>query len=249
MTKLKKLQEQYLKGEITKAQYNAEVKKLLDEEILDQDQYDDALEYDPEHERPQFSQADVDAMITSKAVKMVRKALKDAGVTIEADNKTLLSAVAEKLKATPEKKDAAGSGAGDGANAEELTNLRKQADRVPQLAEKVKDLTVENAVLREAGKYNPVNPVQVVRALRSDYMDLIDIDEETGEVDIKSVGRALKKVSEAEPNLFKTDDDPNNKGADFKGKGPGGGSGAADTKHAAKKSEALKMLGLDKENK
>ena len=40
MGKLRKLQERYLKGELTKAQYEAECKKLLDDEILDQDAYD-----------------------------------------------------------------------------------------------------------------------------------------------------------------------------------------------------------------
>ena len=52
MGKLRKLQERYLKGELTKAQYEAECKKLLDDEILDQDAYDDALDYDPDYERP-----------------------------------------------------------------------------------------------------------------------------------------------------------------------------------------------------
>jgi len=95
MGKLRKLQERYLKGELTKAQYEAECKKLLDDEILDQDAYDDALDYDPDYERPKYSQADVDSTVAKKAVKMVRKALKDAGVTVEADDKTLLSKVAE----------------------------------------------------------------------------------------------------------------------------------------------------------
>lgn len=43
MGKLRKLQERYLKGELTKAQYEAECKKLLDDEILDQQQYLDPL--------------------------------------------------------------------------------------------------------------------------------------------------------------------------------------------------------------
>lgn len=82
MGKLRKLQERYLKGELTKAQYEAECKKLLDDEILDQDAYDDALDYDPDYERPKYSQADVDSTVAKKAVKMVRKALKDAGVKL-----------------------------------------------------------------------------------------------------------------------------------------------------------------------
>ena len=46
---------------------------------------------------------------------------------------------------------------------DELAILRKHTDRAKTLGERIKDLVVENAVLKEAGKYNPVNPVQVVR--------------------------------------------------------------------------------------
>ena len=97
MGKLKKLQEKYVKGEITAAEYTAQVGQLLTDGDIDQDQHDEALDYDPEHERPQYSQADVDAMIASRAIRMVRKALKDGGVTVDADNKTLLTSIAEKL--------------------------------------------------------------------------------------------------------------------------------------------------------
>lgn len=249
MTKLKKVQERYLKGEITNAQYETELKALLDDGTLDQDQYDDALDYDPEHEKPQFSQAEVDNMIASKAVKLVRKALKDAGVSVEADNKTLLAVVAEQLKAaqTASLKTKDKDPDGNSSHDEEIGQLRTQADRVTRLIEKVRGLTIENAVLRAAGKFNPVNPVQVVRALQSDYMDYIEIDDESGEIDKKSVDRALKKCFDAEPNLFKDQNNP--KGTDFKGKGPGGGSGAPDSKHAAKKAEALEMLGLGSNKK
>ena len=249
MGKLRKLQEQYLKGEITKAEYEAKVKELLTDEILDQEQVDEALEYDPEHEKPQYSQADVDAMITTKAVRMVRKALKDAGVEIEADNKTLLSKVAETIKNGSTKKDGDDTGGEGKVTDEELATLRKQADRAKTLGERIKDLVVENAVLKEAGKYNPVNPVQVVRALRLDYMDDIDYDEETGEVDTKSVSRTLKKVHETEPNLFKDVDPDDNKGDSFKGKGPGGGAGGGNKDHDAKKAQALEMLGIKKDTK
>lgn len=248
MGKLRKLQEKYLKGEITKAEYEAQVKQLLTDEIIDQEQLDEALEYDPEHEKPQYSQADVDAMITTKAIRMVRKALKDAGVEIEADNKTLLTKVAETIKnGSANKED--GDGKNGKATDEELVTLRKQAQRAATLSERIKDLVVENAVLKEAGKYNPVNPVQVVRALRLDYMDGIDYDEETGEVDIKSVSRALKKVHEIEPNLFKATDTEDNENNDFKGKGPGGGAGGGSKDHEAKKSQALEMLGIKKDTK
>ena len=249
MGKLRKLQEKYLKGEITKAEYTAQVNQLLTDEIIDQEQVDEALEYDPEHEKPQYSQADVDAMITTKAIRMVRKALKDAGVDIEADNKTLLSKVAETIKTGSTKKDG-DDGKGDSkATDEELATLRKQADRAKTLGERVKDLVVENAVLKEAGKYNPVNPVQVVRALRLDYMDGIDYDDETGEVDTKSVSRALKKVHESEPNLFKVTENDDTDNSDFKGKGPGGGGGGGSKDHDAKKAQALEMLGIKKDTK
>lgn len=248
MGKLRKLQEKYLKGEITKAEYEAQVKQLLTDEIIDQEQLDEALEYDPEHEKPQYSQADVDAMITTKAIRMVRKALKDAGVEIEADNKNLLTKVAETIKnGSANKED--GDGKNSKATDEELVTLKKQAQRAATLSERIKDLVVENAVLKEAGKYNPVNPVQVVRALRLDYMAGIDYDEETGEVDIKSVSRALKKVHETEPNLFKATDTEDNENNDFKGKGPGGGAGGGSKDHDAKKSQALEMLGIKKDTK
>jgi hypothetical protein len=246
MGKLRKLQERYLKGELTKAQYEEAVKALLDEDVLDQAAYDDALEYDPEHERPQYSQAEVDAIVAKKATRMVRKTLKDAGVNIDADDKTLLTKVAEQLKAGGKTDGAAGDAAK--ATDEDLNKLRLATEKVTALSERIKDLAVENAVLKEAGRYNPVNPTQVVRALRLDYMDAIDYDDETGVVDTKSVARALKKVYDNERNLFKTtadDDPPNQQPNEFKGKGPGGGSSAKDANHDAKKAEALAMLGIE----
>lgn len=259
MGKLKKLQDKYLKGEITKAVYNTEVKKLLDEEFLDQEQYDLALEYDPEEDKPKFTQSDVDHMVAVKAVKMVRKALKDAGVEVDADNKTLLAKVAEMAKGGTDSKEK-GKDNGDGKNpdAEELTKLRKQVGKFDSLTAKIKDLTVENAVLKASGKYNPINPSQVVRALMSDYMDLVGIDDETGLVDAKALDRAIRKVAESEPNLFKASEGGegdnggqgtnNGQGNNFRGKGPGGGTGG-DTKTAEfdkKKAQALEMLGIKK---
>lgn len=241
MGKLKKLQEKYLKGEITEAEYTAEVGQLLTDGVIDQEQHDDALEYDPENEKPQYSQADVDAMITTKAVRMVRKALKDAGVTIDADNKTLLSTVADKLKA-----------AADGTQLDDdsKTALNSAQTKVTTLEERIKDLAIENAVLKSAGTYNPVNPTQVVRAIRLDYMDDIDYDDVTGVVDAKSVTRTLKKVYGAEPNLFKATDNSQSKddgkGDEFKSKGPGGGI-AGNDKTDGKVTEALNLLGIKQE--
>lgn len=255
MGKLRKLQEQYLKGEITKAQYEAAVQKLLEDEIIDQDQVDEALDYDPENERPQYSQADVDSMIAKRAVRMVRKALKDAGVKIEADDKNLLTEVANSIKngSTKKNEDPDDKGGKGGTSDEEVANLRIQAEKVPVLTERLKDLVVENAVLKEAGKYNPVNPAQVVRAIRSDYMESIDFDEETGTADVKSVSRVLRKVVEVEPNLFsKSEDDLDGKhdtGNTFKGKGPGGAGATGNKDKDAKKAEALAMLGIKKDEK
>lgn len=255
MGKLRKLQERYLKGELTKAQYEAEVKKLLDEEILDQDAYDDALEYDPDYERPKYSQADVDSTVAKKAVKMVRKALKDAGVTIEADDKTLLSKVAETLKNGTSGTHSDDGNSGTSIDENELKDLKAKAERVDTLTAQCKKLIIENAVLKEAGKYNPVNPTQVVRAINSDYLESIEFDEENGTADAKSVVRAIRKVHDAEPNLFKPVDgqDGNtgsgSSGDDFRGKGPGGAGGTRNAEMEAKKAEALEMLGIKKDDK
>jgi hypothetical protein len=115
--------------------------------------------------------------------------------------------------------------------------------------------------LKAAGKFNPVNTVQVVRALRMDYMDLVEIDDETGEVDAKSVERALKKIVAAEPNLFhkakaentgEDEEEPEDEeeapevNTGVKGKGPGGGAAAANktAKLDADFKEAQQLLGI-----
>lgn len=251
MGKLRKLQARYLKGEITKKEYDAELKKLLDDDILDQEQYDDAIEYDPEEEKPQFTQADVDRMVVSKAVKMVRKALKDAGVDgLEGiGNKDLLAKVAEMAKGKKDKD----TDDGGQENKEATAAAEKWKKAYEKAVEGNKDLTIENAVLKAAGKYNPVNMSQVVRALKLDYMDLVDIDDE-GKVDSKTVDRALRKIRDAEPNLFKADEgdgesdegDDNNAAGGFKGKGPGGGtsSGSKKTDLDKKTAEAMALLGI-----
>ena len=254
MGKLRKLQERYLKGELTKAQYEAEVKKLLDDETLDQDAYDDALEYDPDYERPKYSQAEVDSTIAKKAVKMVRKALKDAGVTIEADDKTLLTKVAETIKDGGIGTSGEG-GAGASISDADLEVLRTKAAKVDDLEDRCKTYAIENAVLKEAGKYNPVNPSQVVRAIRMDYLDSIDFDEETGTVEAKSLSRTIRKVHDNEPNLFKevgaddSDNSSSGSSGSFRGKGPGGAGEKKDAELAAKKEQALAMLGIKKEEK
>ncbi len=238
MQKLKKLQDRYVKGEITAAEYSTQVEQLLTDGDIDQEQYDDAVDFDPEDERPQYTQSEVNAMITSRAIRLVRKALKDAGLTIEADNKTLLSTVAQQLKNAQE--------GNVQLSDEDKNKLTAASAKATTLEERVKELAIENAVLKHSGTYNPVNPSQVVRAIRLDYMDDIDYDETTGAVDAKSVARALRKVHGSEPNLFKVDDSTDNGDDDkFKSKGPGGGVAGGD-KTDAKVNEALSMLGLDK---
>lgn len=121
----------------------------------------------------------------------------------------------------------------------------------------IQKLMLENAVLKMTGKHKPLNPTQVVRAL-ADYSDHIEYDDE-GRLIGKSVEKAIRKMAEAEPNLFaaatgeEDNDDGSGTGPGFKGKPPGGGAPAANTaaaaKHAKLKSEALSMLGINKEQK
>ena len=153
----------------------------------------------------------------------------------------MVSTVVEQLKAAKSGKN------DDPNNEQDAEALTTAKTRIVTLESKIKDLSIENAVLREAGTYNPVNPTQVVRAIRSDYMDDIDYDDETGDVDKKSVGRVLKRVSVAEPNLFKTkDENPDQDRQGLKSKGPGGGTGGADDKTDEKVKSALSLMGIAK---
>jgi hypothetical protein len=261
MNKLKKLQKDYQAGKLTEEQYKAKLQELLDGEDIDQDQHDEALEFDPEEgggEKLIYSQADMDAAIIKKARALVRKELRDAGVDVsEIKPQELLAKVAEMA--------AAGSGK-EKETDKELLGLRKKAAAYDALEPANKALTIENAVLKAAGKLNPVNPAQVVRALNADYADLLDFDEETGQLDPKSVSKAIKKIAEVEPNLFKTatnDEDQDEddeleggeggQGGTFSGKAPGGAGGGTtkQTKEAAKlaagKAAALEMLGIKQE--
>lgn len=244
MKKLKALQEQYRKGEITKTQYEAAVAKLLEDDTIDDEQHEEALDFDPEADKPVFTQADVDRMVAAKAVKMVRKALKDAGVELDASNKDLLTKVAELAKG--------GAGSDGKATDQDLAKLKQLEGKLPQLESRVKDLAIENAVLKAAGKYDPVNAVQVVRALKLDYMDQVDYDEHDGKVDTRSVETVLKQIYKAEPNLFKPKDgeeDNDDQGA-LKGKGPGGGTGGGKGKKDddALLAQAREMLGITKKD-
>lgn len=252
MHKLKKLQDRYKKGELTKAQYLAEIKALLTDEYIDQEEHDEAVSFDPEEGKPIYTQADVDSFIAKKAISMVRKALKDAGVEVEGNNKELLPKLVELAKTGQ---------AGEGkATDKDLERLKALEAKVPGLETKVKDLTITNAVMATAAKYNPYNPAQVVRALKLDYMDLVEVDEETGEIDTKTVEKALKRIKDAEPNLFKEVDggedgeegDESNQSGGFRSKTPGGAGGgmsAKDKAYAANKAKALEMLGITPDKK
>lgn len=112
-------------------------------------------------------------------------------------------------------------------------------------------IMLENAVLKMTGTHKPVNTAQVVRAL-DDYSHLLDYEDD-GTINGKSVERAIRKLAEAEPNLFVVveggEGNEDLGGGGFKGKGPGGGIPPAEAaeKFAAKKRAALEMIGIKTE--
>lgn len=259
MDKLKRLQKQYTDGKITKAQYEAAVADLLDDEELTQDEHDEAIEFEPEDkgEKAIYTQSDVDGFVMKKARVLVKKALREAGVDIDDIKPQEMLAKFTELAAAGQGKNA--------ATDEELKTLRKKAARADELESKFEGLTVENAVLKGAGKYNPVNPAQVVRALNADYRDMLEYDEETGILDPKSVQKALRRIAESEPNLFHAADTGGSdeeedkggeqqQGSNFRGKTPGGAGGGSDkqTKEAAKlatqQAKALELMGIKPQN-
>jgi hypothetical protein len=251
MDKLKRLQKQYAAGKLTDAQYKAALADLLDDEEVTQEEHDEALDFEPEDDggKPIYTQADVDGFVVKKARALVKKALRDAGVDVSDVKQQEIIAKAAELAAAGVGKSTAGD--------EELKALRKKAAAYDEVAPTVNDLKVENAVLKTAQKYNPINPAQVVRAIKSDYADLLEYDDESGALDIKSVHKAMKRITEVEPNLFNTagagseeDEDLEDKGTDFSGKPPGNAGGASSksqkeaAKLAADKAAALAMMGL-----
>ena len=258
MNELKKLQNAYKAGKLTKEQYQKAVKELLDEEELTQEEYDDAVEFDPkgDDDTAIYSQADVDRIVLRKAQQKVKQILKDAGVDVnDLPKKDLFTKLAEIVK---------NGNAGDDLTVDqkELADLRNKVKGLGDLTATNQKLAVENAVLKAAGKYQPYNANQVVRALNLDYSDLLEYDDETGALNQKSVEKALKRIAAAEPNLFKTPEgeeggeggnggtDPGT-GGGFKGKPPGGagagGSNKDAEKQAALKKQALELLGIKKD--
>lgn len=251
MNELKKLQNAYKSGKLTKEQYEKAVKELLDEEELTQEEYDDALDFEPEEgsDKLIYSQADVDRVVLRKAQQKVKAILKEAGVeTDDLSKKDFFPKLAELVKA--------GNGKGEpAADEKELAQLRAKADKYEKLKAKTETLELENSVIKTAGKFSPYNVSQVVRALNLDYKDLLEYDDESGVLDQKSVVKAVKRIVAAEPNLFQNpegteeggganDDEPGK----FKSKPPGGAGGGSGNKEAEKlakkKAEALAMLGI-----
>lgn len=243
MNKLKELQEKYKKGELTKAAYLAAVAALVDSKDLTQDEADDAADYSPDADKPIYTQADVDGMITRKSTQQLRKILKDAGVEVDAANKDLPGKVVELVKV--------GTGKMKVPEGAEVEALKVKAGKVDALIADVKTLRLETALLKTVGKYNPVSNGPVVALMKSDYAHFIDyLDESTGEVDLKSVDRAVAKLKLDEPMLFKTDDGKgDDKSKNFQSKGPGGGGGGGneDKGHDANLSRAREMLNIKKD--
>ena len=243
MKDIKTLQAQYKAGKLTKETYLAALKELLESKDISQEEHDGAKDFDPAKEGAAiYTQEDVDGMVTRKALGLVRKALKDAGVTVDVDNKGLLPKVAELAKAGTDQKPPT-------ATEQEIVELRKKADKYDAVAGDMKSLTLENVVLRVAGKFNPHNPAQVVRALKADYSAQVEYDDLTGELMAGSVEKAIGRLVKAEPNLFQDpagDGTPGGgTGGSFAGKGPGGGSASTGnpTDMDKKKAEALALMG------
>lgn len=250
---IKRLQKQLADGKIDLAEYKEQLQELLDDKLIEQKDFDDAKDFEPEgdDDKPIYSQTDFDRSLVIKARKMVKKALTDAGVDLDGvDNKDLLKTFGDLALQGQNK-------GGLTVDEKEVNDLKKKAKAFDELQPQVKTLSLENAVLKAAGQYKFINPKQVVRALE-DYKEFLEYDEDDVLLP-KSVDRALKELVKAEPNLLKTagdedldeDDDldeDQNKGG-FQGKPPGGGAGGsqkAATKQAKLKSEALEMLGLGK---
>ena len=188
-------------------------------------------------------------MALNVARRLVRKELKAAGIELDVDNKGLLAKVVELAKAGTE-----GGSKKEGDNKtddKELAQLRKDAAKAKTLEAQVKNLQLENVVLKTAGTFNPHNPARVVAAL-ADYEDLIDYDDETGLPTTRSVKQAITKLTKTDPYLFKTpgeggdgegEGEGQQGGTGFSGKTPGG-AGASNTKQKQTDAEKMKVEAL-----
>lgn len=112
----------------------------------------------------------------------------------------------------------------------------------------VRKMAIENAVLQHAADLQPVNPGQVVLALNTDYADLLDFNEDTGQLTAQSVKRALKRLAENEPNLFHSPEASRSLdvGSRYAGKTPGGSvpRNTGLTKEEQLMNEALERMGV-----
>jgi len=253
---LKALQEQYRKGKITKEEYLAKLKELLDGDEINQEEFDEAKEFDPTDPDtvPRYSQRDFDQQLIPAAVRKLRKVLKAAGVEIDVPNKQLLEKVIELSKLGQGKEPPADSEVMK-ENAELKKQLDKAGDSAAVKAENDK-LRLELAVFKATGKFKPHNPTQVVRALMADYIDLLEENDEGDGYTPKSIEKAIKRISEAEPNLFQAQDGDDEDGDEqkpgFRGKPPGGPGERKKGKDAdfdKKKSAMLNLMGLSTGNK
>jgi hypothetical protein len=271
MDAIKKLQQAYKAKQLKRKDYLAQLKEMLDGEEIDQDTYDEARDYDPAEDdggvdKPIYTQTEVDRIIVNKARSLVRKALKDAGVTVDAANNVLLDEVVKLVQAGQ------GKVKPDNELQKEVDRLTRELKVSGSAGEKLKSLMLENAVYKALAisEYKPINVNQVVRALKADYVDLIEFDDDNNVVQ-KTVSKAIRRVADSEPNLFEQDDeggeindddldgtrrkgtDTDDDGPGFRGKGPGGTPGAsAATKqkqYEAKKKEALDLLGIKQAEK
>jgi hypothetical protein len=246
MNKLKKLQKQLESAEITKAEYKAHLQELLDDEEIDQDAYDEAKDFEPEEEEKIYSQAEMDKTVLTKARQLVKRELKKAGHDLtDVQNKDLLAEVSRIAQIAKEKGNL-------DADEQEISDLRNKAKSLETNQAEVARLTVENSVLKSAGKFNPVNPAQVVRALNSDYSSHLEYDEDEKLIPA-SVDRALKAIHKAEPNLFQAaEGEPEGDRGNGTGAKPPGGTHTPKTQSekeaAANKERIAKLLKLP-ENK
>ena len=243
---IKRLQTQLEAGKITAEQYTAMLNDLLEDEFVTQEEHDGAKDFEVEdpNDKPIYSQADFDRSLIAKARQMVRKALTEKGVDLEkVDKKNVIDHFAD-LALQGQKKGNLS------VDEQELATLQAKARLADTLQPKIKQMTIENAVMKAAGKYDPVNPKQVVRALE-DYANDLEYDDDDVLVS-GSVDRALAKLAKAEPNLFKATengaDDPQDPpaGSGLTGRTPGGSTPppAGKQKDEQLTAQALEMLGI-----
>jgi len=247
MEELKLLKAKYENGKIKREEYLKQLDQLLNDENISQEEHDEAKEYDPEQgETLIYSQSDVNRIVKGRALREIRKYLRNAGVEdvddladgeIEDKVVELVTVGAEAGEVTPDDK--------------ELKRLKDKAAKADQLEATIDRLSVENGVYKVASKYKPYDTKQVVRALTTDYSDLLEYED--GNLVEGSVEKAVERVVKAEPNLFPDEegsgkDDDTGDDKKFKSGGPGGGGGKGNDNDRKKKvNSALEKMGFKKD--